>query len=678
MNRPVPVVSGRQIMRCGALAAAAPLIFKHNMIRIFTLLIALGCSLQLGAYCSNAEAAKRRQERHLAKTSIASPLLEYYDLLHVRIDLELDNMSIMIGGNAVSTARVTNTAGLTKYVFELNDKLTIDSMQLNGSRATPVRLGTDLYVVDIPAGIPFNATFTAQVWYNGKTDNGTGFFTHGVNQKQLPSGTNIVFSLSDQFLAKDWWPCKQTLTDKVDSADLWFTVADSLKAGSNGLLQRVTPMSGNRSRYEWKTRYPIEYYLISFAAAPYASYSQTLHFSGSTDTMPVLHYIYDTASFNPQYKPALDSTPLIIDHFSGLFGRYPFWREKYGHCIAPLSGGMEHQTMTTLGAFSTPLIAHELGHQWWGDHVTYASWRDIWLSEGFASYCEQLFVEHFRGTGAAQVYRSDVFVRVMSGSGGSVYVDDTDNVSRIFDSRLTYDKGAAVAHMLRYMAPNDAAYFNGLRTYQQRYAFKLATTDSLKQIMEAAYGYRLDSFFRQWVYGEGYPVYTLDWAQSGSNVVVKLSQSSSRPGSVPLFDMRVPLRFNAGSRDTMVYANLTTADSLFRFSWNGAITSMDIDPEDQIVNRRGPITEVPGLAVGSAGGKSAPVVAPNPTDGDWLVEHLLPGQELVLNDASGRKVMALNADSNGRARINSSRLAPGMYTLSIPGESRVTLKLQRR
>ncbi len=177
--------------------------------------------------------------------------------------------------------------------------------------------------------------------------------------------------------------------------------------------------------------------------------------------MLVQHFIYDTASLYPVIKSAIDSTPGMVDYFSTLYGRYPFWKEKYGHCTAPLGGGMEHQTMTTLGAFTTPLIAHELGHQWWGDCVTYGSWRDIWMSEGWASYTEQLYIEHFRSVAAAQAYRTTVFNRVSGSPGGSVYVDDTTNVYRVFDSRLTYDKGAAVAHMLRYIAPGDAAFLPG-------------------------------------------------------------------------------------------------------------------------------------------------------------------------------------------------------------------------
>lgn len=655
--------------------------YLYYMVRLVPLLLLLGFGISAGAHCSHADATKRKQRaRTGAKTTVASPLLNDYDLKHVHIDLEMDNRSTTISGNTISTIGVLKPGGMSQYAFELNRNLTIDSMKVNGVAVTPLLSpGADLYTVSFGTPQAQGSTFLAQVWYHGTGSTGTGFFTHGLNHYSLPSGTNITYTLSDQYLSKDWWPCKQTLVDKIDSAELWITVADSLKAGSNGTLQRITPLSGNRSRYEWKTRYPVAYYLLSVAVAPYGSYQQTVRFSGSTDTMPVLHYIYDTAAYNRTYKPALDSTPLIVDHFSTLFGRYPFWKEKYGHCVAPLGGGMEHQTMTTMSSITTTtLVAHELGHQWWGNHVTYRSWRDIWLSEGFASYCEDLFLEQFRGAAAMRTHRTGKYNSAMAQTGGSVYVDDTDDVYRVFDSRLTYDKGSAVTHVLRYFAPNDAAFFTGLQMFQQRYAFGHATTDSLKSIMETAYGYRLDSFFRQWIYGEGYPTYTASWNRGQGRVFVRLKQTTSKPASVPLFNVKVPLRLIGNNRDTIVYAQLNSGDSVYRFDWNEAVTGLQIDPDNQIINRNGQVTEEPGLSVGAARMPNAAYVFPNPAEDAWMVHGLQASQSLELRDASGKRILSTKADGQGHARIDSSRLAAGIYTLHSPDEPRFAMKLQRR
>ena len=641
------------------------------------LFIAISAQAKQSMNCANAE--KHRQRKSTAKITIASPLLELYDVRHVKLDLSMSNLNTIVDGNAITTATVTDSAGMGRYVFELSDKLTIDSAKLNGIKLPAVSIGTDLYAITLAVPISVGNSFTAQVFYHGKADNGTGFFTHGVNHKVLASTTAITFTLSDQFLAKDWWPCKQTLTDKVDSADLWFTVPNGTMAGSNGLLQAVTPIGATTSRYEWKTRYPIEYYLISTAIAPYVQHTQMLHFSGSADSMPVQHFVYDTTLLYPRFKSALDSTPVIVDYFSTLFGRYPFWKEKYGHCIAPLGGGMEHQTMTTMtDALNTTLIAHELGHQWWGDCVTYGSWKDIWMSEGWAAYTEQLYVEHFRGLAAAKAYRGGVFLRVMSRPGGSVIVDDTTDVYRVFDSRLTYDKGAAVAHMLRYIGPGDPAFFSGLKTYQQQYAFKTASTTDFKIIMEAAYGRNLDTFFNQWVYGEGFPTYSATWNQRGSDVFLSLEQTTSMPASVAAFAMPVTLKLTSASGDTLVSVYLDKAQQLYHFNWANVITGIVVDPNDDIVNRANPSIPDGTLNVVATAVDNLRVY-PNPADKGWHLSGITPGTSLRLLDVNGKVVWQLgNAPAD--LTIDSSMLAPGIYTLVLSHSKTgsITRTLQKR
>ena len=626
-----------------------------------------------------AEWQQKRHSNPRAKIALASPLLELYDVTHVKLDLALSNLNTSVSGNAITTAKVIDLLGMSSYVFELSELLTIDSLKFNGARLSAVQIDTDLYSVTLPSTIAVGNSFTTQVFYHGVAVNGTGFFTHGMNHRTLATGTQVTYTFSDQFLSKDWWPCKQSLLDKVDSADIWFTVPVGTMAGSNGRLLAVTPVGAASTRYEWKTRYPIVYYLISAAVAPYVEHTQMLHFSGSADSMLVQHFVYDTAITYPRFKSAIDSTPGVVDHFSALFGRYPFWQEKYGHCIAPLSGGMEHQTMTTMtDALTTTLIAHELGHQWWGDCVTYASWRDIWMSEGWAAYCEQLYVEHFRSPAAARTYRGAVFGRVMSRPGGSVYVDDTNDVYRVFDSRLTYDKGAAVAHMLRYIVADDTEFFSGLKTYQQQYAYKTATTTDFKLIMEAASGRLLDTFFNQWIYGQGYPTYTATWNQLGADVFVNLGQTTSIPASVAAFSLPLTLRLTSAAGDTLVQVYCNTAEQLYKFRWTNTMTNIVVDPNDDVVNRANPSIHDVTLKAGSPAPDHVRVY-PNPAGESWKLSGIKPGTTLRLADAAGKVVWQM-ADAPSTLSIDSSEFAAGIYTLSLshPEAGVTTRTLQKR
>jgi len=596
------------------------------------------------------------------KGTVLSPKEDDYDVVHVKLDISLDNANTNVSGNAITTAKVTRPDGITEYAFELNTNMTIDSVLVNGVLSPTANPSSYLRITTLPDTIHLNSLFSVQVFYHGTAVNGSGFFNGGVIQRTLTSGTKIVYTMSDDYYAKDWWPAKQSLLDKIDSADIWVTVPPNTKAGATGLLKAITPM-GLNNRYEWKTKYPVDYYLMSVAVAPYVEHTQTVHFSSSSDTMLVQHFMYDTLSTNSLYRAKLDSVTYMIDHFSTLFGRYPFWKEKYGHCMAPLSGGMEHQTMTTLGAFETPLIAHELGHQWWGDAVTYSSWRDIWMSEGWATYCEQLYIEKFRGTAAAKTYRTATFNRVMASLGGTTYVYDTTNVSRTFDARLTYDKGAAIAHMLRYVAPDDNAFFTGLKNYQQQYAFKTANTEQFKDVMEAAYGYDLDTFFNQWVYKEGYPIYSIRWNQAGNLIALEITQSSSRPASVGLFRTPVDIKILSTTGDTTIRFTPTQNVQFIYLTWNQAIDVLAIDPDNQILNKEGNIAREAYLSVRPLNLEDLKI-APNPTRDTWQVTGVPEGAVVRLFNINGALVWEQKHQS-GAMTVPAANLPAGQYELVI-------------
>ncbi|MBW7915041.1 MAG: hypothetical protein H3C54_15355, partial [Taibaiella sp.] len=335
-------------------------------------------------------AGKMQQYRQSAKSTIASPEENKYDVQHVHLDIALDNQSVAIAGKATTTAGVLEN-NFSLYVFELNKRLNIDSVIINGLRANIERQG-DIVNVFMPVLLHRGAVFAATVYYHGLPETGTVFtFQSGMNNAEAGEwNSRVTYSLSEPYYSKDWWPCKQSLQDKIDSAEIWITVPDSLKAGSNGLLQRITPLPGNKSRYEWKTNYPTTYYLLSVAVSNYTDYSFAKQLPGGENVL-VQNYVYNHPSLMDTYKNGIDSTGEMLHFFSELFGTYPFYKEKYGHCMAPVFGGMEHQTMTTLQHFRYPLVVHELAHQWFGNHVTCATWRDIWINEGFASYSEYLF-----------------------------------------------------------------------------------------------------------------------------------------------------------------------------------------------------------------------------------------------------------------------------------------------
>lgn len=639
------------------------------MTKLFGVYIAICVLLLPLVVTAQHECNSKARAKGERKTTVAAPEEHDYDIKGLKFDIEMTNTSTAVSGNVITYAR-TNIAGFTDYVFELDNLLTLDSVKINNQLVNSSNITTIGAVRRIALTNPLavNTDFTAQVFYHGQTPSGNGqFFTGGLNYVKLGNSINMVYSLSDPYFADDWWPCKQSLTDKIDSVAMWITVDDTLKAGCNGLLQKVTALPGNKSRFEWKTNYPIDYYLIAVAVAPYKEYNYYMHFTdGSGDSMLVQNFVYDSAAFlTPVTKGYIDSTGNTIDYFSKLFGRYPFHLEKYGHCITELGGGMEHQTMTFMSRqyISPTLIAHELGHQWWGNNVTYGKWEDIWLSEGMATYTEQLYLEQFQGNVAAKALRTSNFNYVMSVTNGSVWVDDTTNVNRVFDGRLTYAKGGAVAHILRYLAPKDSLFFAGLRTFQQQYKYNTALTKDFKAVMEQTYGQPLDSFFRQWIYGEGYPIYNVRWEQANNVVHVKVVQATSDP-SVRVFNVPLQVKLLSANGDTTVTINITDTAHHNIFTWDKTLTSITVDPDNHILDRTNSTVRDPALLSVPVDIYSKLKVYPNPATDGWHLEHLVPGSTIKLYRINGQAVWQQDK-TNDRAYIPAAELPQGCYLLQV-------------
>ena len=614
----------------------------------------------------------RNAGKAMHKTTIATIEEDYYDIKGLKFDIALSNTSTAVSGNVITYA-TTNISNFSIYAFELDNNLTVDSVKVNNELLTVTTNGA-VRKATLSTPLAVNTPFTAQVFYHGQTPAGVGqFFTGGLNLVSLPTGTKLMYSLSDPWFTDDWWPCKQSLLDKIDSVAMWVTVDDTLKVGSNGLLQQVTPMGGNRHRYEWKTNYPIDYYLIAVAVAPYKEYNYYMHFTdGSGDSMLVQNFIYDSATvMTPVAKAIIDSTGYMIDHFSKIYSRYPFDDEKYGHCMTRLSGGMEHQTMTFMSTqnLSTTLVAHELGHQWWGNNVTYGKWEDLWLSEGMATYTEQLYLEHFWGTDAAKDTRSSVFSHVMTSVTGSVWIDDTTSVNRIFDGRLTYNKGAAVAHMLRYMAPEDSLFFKGLRNFQQQYKYGSAVTADLQAVMEQVYNIDLDSFFSQWIYGQGYPIYTARWEQSNNLVHIRLVQKGAN-NITPMFNIPVQVKLSSASGDTIVQIPMNDTAEHYVTSWDKTVTGITIDPDDHIVNRTGAISRDPSLLSVYNATVNNIKIYPNPATNGWNIMNTTPGTTLQLYDLNGK--LLYNKTTNGNTFISTDALPKGCYLLKVQEHGRAS------
>ncbi|HRD37219.1 MAG TPA: M1 family aminopeptidase, partial [Bacteroidia bacterium] len=386
-----------------------------------------------------------------------------YDVKFVHLNLNCERNTKYISGNVKSVQTVT-LATLDTFACLLHQAFTIDSIYINGAKRSFVRKDS-IVKVKTASTLTSGQTFTTIVYYKGTAPTGGSAIGSGYSTGTSGSwGNQATWSLSESFVAYHWWPCKQELTDKIDSSWVYVTTDSTNKVGSNGILKNVVTVG-----YEWKSRSMIDYYLISVAVARYKEYNmyaKPTYLAG--DSIFIQNYIYDGAINNPTWisgqKVQLDRIKQTMEFLCDRYGMYPYYKEKYGHCMAPFGGGMEHQTMSSMGFFDFEIDAHELGHQWWGDNVTCKSWSDIWINEGFASYTEHLCNQYLNPS-AFMTSLNSAHNNVMTQNGGSVYFtnSDTMNTNRIFSGRLTYDKGGAIVRTLQFEINNDSVWFPLLR-----------------------------------------------------------------------------------------------------------------------------------------------------------------------------------------------------------------------
>jgi len=486
---------------------------------------------------------------------------ENYDVSYYRIELRISTAPVMLYGRVTFKVRPV-IDNLTSIRIDFTDSLAVDSIVAGPTPLAYTRT-SDMITVTLDRPYMSGEELTFQVGYHGvPVWNGFG----GGGLSFTPTATvPWVWSLSQPYGAKDWWPCKDGLRDKADSVDVVVTCDSSWLVGSNGRLAGVVNNGDGTSTTTWEERYPIATYLISIAVADYEQFSNWWHYS-PTDSMEVLNYV--TPAHLAQAMAALPRTVDMLGIFSDMFGMYPFVDEKYGHCDFQWGGAMEHQTMTSTTTYAENTIAHDLAHQWFGDMITCGSWADLWLNEGFATYCAGLYLEKMYGGLSLWNYMTPRLSAAKTAS-GTLYVEDTLDVGNLFAGSRVYYKGASVLHMLRHVL-GDSVFFASMYAYASDPGLKYGTavTPDFRGACETVSGRDLGWFFDQWVYGESYPSYSYGWkaepTMTGYRVDLRGVQTtgSSNP---PLFTMPVDIRVAGAGWDTLfvVVDSLGTQDFVF-------------------------------------------------------------------------------------------------------------------
>ncbi len=570
------------------------------------------------------------------------------------------------------TAHFIITQQSSSIVFDLTNKLTVDSVVMRHARLGFSQGADESLAILLNRAYSQDEQDSVTIYYQGVPPANNQAFVQSSH-----NGIPIIWTLSDPYGAKDWWPCRNGLDDKADSIDVYITHPAQYKATSNGVLQSETT-ANNLTTAFYKHRYPIASYLVAMAVTNYKVFTNQVQLGNNN--LPLVTYVYPESEDGFKANTYLVINALKV--YNSVFGDYPFMKEQYGQTQFGWSGGMEHQTNSFIVDAGEDLMAHELAHQWFGDKITCGSWREIWLNEGFATYLADILYAEKSDTIWYKPYVKYHLASIVAEPGGSVWVDDTTSANRIFDYRLTYQKGAFLLRMLRWTL-GDSAFFNGLRSYLNDAALQYSFTNNaaLQKHLEATGNTSLDYFFKQWFYGQGHPSFKVSWRQNTNNYAHVIIGQTTSHISVPFFKVPLALTFKNSTQSKTFVINDTVNNQDADLDVGFAADMVLIDPDMQLISKN-------NIAVKLTDTESTVndvIVYPNPFKNIITLAIKNPqgkSLEVALFSGLGKRVFTgeykmLGADVVLQIQLP-LYLPPGIYFLKLEGENiHLVKKLQR-
>jgi hypothetical protein len=549
------------------------IVFVSLFLALMSPLLALSqMPVYKGSYRELAESKKYPVTGNLA----TSDSLHSFDVLAYTFNLGVSNNFITGNVNIRFKAVINNLAQIDLHLVGM----TVDSVRQTG---LPVAFSrpTGLLRLNLISPLPTGDTTMVTIFYHGAPSSGFYFSSNRYGQPMWYTSTEP----SD---ARYWFPCWDEPWDKAYS-DMTVSGPIAMKFTGNGRLidSWDGPGPGIRS-WHWVEGYPVSTYLISLAACDYAVLRDSVLVGGSY--LPLTNYVYHADSSDAVFD--FGNVDAMISFYSEKFGNYPFMGEKYSMSQSRIFNGygaMENQTNTTYGDGLIDgnrgyewIVAHELAHMWFGDKTTCLDWRNIWLNESFATYLDALFTEHFYGASSFRSRMADNQSQYFNEDSYARYPIYNPPSSYLFGS-AEYEKGAWVLHMLRRIM-GDEPFFTGMAAYSNTFPYGNASTADFQGIMESFYVNSLEWFFNEWIYDQGFPVYSLGWAtqpyEGRINVLLEIRQDQI---NAPRFEMPIDIRFQGIGYDTTVVFWNNQIDQYYSISFPIAPSNVIFDPDSWIL-----------------------------------------------------------------------------------------------
>ncbi|NTW32184.1 MAG: M1 family metallopeptidase [Bacteroidetes bacterium] len=436
--------------------------------------------------------------------------------------IHIENYEIHLDIIHLSTKNISGYTILT-VVSKMNNvnsipldllKLSVDSVFVENSKIPVFEYNDTLLRIPLASPVNINDTIKVRVYYQGqpKMDpSGWGGFYFS-SDSAYAYNLGVGFQDVPHNYGRVWFPCIDDFIDR-STYDCYIRVKSGNTAVCGGTLMNVQNNGDGTKTYYWKIHKTIPTYLASVAVSNYVPL--TYSFNGLNGTIPV--NIYVPAIDTNKAKTSFTNLINILNIYESKFGPY-LW-ERVGYVGVPFNeGAMEHATNIAYplscidGTLNNEdLYAHELSHHWFGDLVTCTSAEDMWINEGWASYCESIYKEGLYGANSYNSHIKSNHYYVLD----KCHIDDGGYFAlygiplNITYGSTVYKKGADVIHTLRnYLG--DSLFFSVVKSWMNDYKFNHISTDQLRDYITMDTDRNMNDFFEGWVFSAGFPHYSID------------------------------------------------------------------------------------------------------------------------------------------------------------------------
>ncbi|MEI8204225.1 MAG: M1 family aminopeptidase [Bacteroidota bacterium] len=612
----------------------------------------------------------------LNKTLLLLNLTHSFNVLHYKLELDLYKCyanPFPSSFQGINTMTIEADSVISSIVLDaIQTSIVIDSVRQNGVSFTQT---ANNVTIQLNQTYNMGQTATIKIYYHHLNVSDGAFWV---------SNDGMLYTDCEPQGARKWFPCWDQPSDKA-TMELYAKTPANVKLGSNGYLADSVK-TVDTIQYHWVSPEPVATYLMVVTSK--TNFNLDIVYwhkiSNPNDSVPMRFY-YNTGENMTNLHNCESLIIPVATLYSQLFCEHPFVKNGFATLNNNFPwGGMENQTLTSFcpDCWAEGLVTHEFAHQWFGDMITCATWTDVWLNEGFATYVEALWDEHAYGY-ANYKNRIDYYANnYLTNNPGwanadTTWATNTPSTNVLFNYAITYCKGASILHQLRYVL-GDTLFFQGLKHYcaDTNLKYKSATIPDFILNINQATGQDYSWYFNEWLYQPNHPVYQVSYGiyQQNANLWNVFTHIQQTQASATIYKMPVEFRIVFHDQtDTVVKVMNDVQNQFFWFDFAKQADSVFFDPNNQIVLKEFTIAQ--SIQQIENDKQSWANISPNPTTANSLLQFQILNDDkisIILSDITGKTIWSKNlqlSKGNHSIPLNATELKSGIYFCRLQSET---------